>query len=175
MSPRQKKKKRLSEKAMLTRLTISFWTGRVKDNVVAGEVVNSKQAEDKNSGTWWTNLVPRHAVRQITTAYGRCRAVHKRLTLPWDDAGCRILPADMFMQYSKDMREAKDEFDEAVKAFITSYPKTVAAARKRLGGLLDTKKLPSANDIRHRFGVRLDIFPLPDADDFRVDLSDGDA
>ena len=166
-------KKRLSQKAMLTQLSFSVWTGRVKDNEVSSEVTTRKNA-DKDSGTWWTYLIPRSAMRNINTAYGKCKATHNRYTLPWRDGGYRILPTAMFMKYSKAMREAKANFDEAVEQFIKDYPYYRTNAHKRLGKLLDHKSLPTVAEVRGRFGVHQEIFPLPSSADFRVDLAEED-
>ncbi len=165
--------KKLSEKAMLTQLSFSVWTGRTKDNRVSEEVFVQKNAEH-DTGTWWTQLIPRQSMRNIHTAYGRCKAVHNNLTLPWRDGGDRILPTAMFMEYTKAMREVKADFDEAVNEFLKGYPEILKNARKRLGSLLDGKSLPTAAEAKRKFGVHQEIYPLPDITDFRVDLAKED-
>ena len=167
------KQKALSKKAMLVELSLSVWTGRKKDKHVSEEVMSSKGAE-KDAGAWWTYLIPRKAMKNVYSAYGRCRAVHNNLTLPWNDDGCRILPAAMFMDYSKAMREAKDEFSKAVEAFLEEYPALINQAHDRLGKLLDRNALPTPNQLRTKFGVHQRIYPLPDSHDFRVELAEGD-
>lgn len=169
----KKETKKLSERAMLTQLTFSVWTGRTKDNTVSDEVTTSKNAE-KDGGTWWTYLIPRSSMRNINTAYNKCKATHNRLTLPWRDGGDRILPTAMFMEYSKAMRKVKAGFDEAVNDFLKEYPEILKNAHIRLGKLLDGKTLPSVAEIRGKFGVHQEIYPLPDTTDFRVDLSKED-
>ncbi len=166
-------KKRLSQKAMLTQLSFSVWTGRVKDNRVSKEVTTRKNA-DRDSGTWWTYLIPRLAMKRINTAYGKCKATHNRYTLPWRDGGYRILPTAMFMKYSKAMRDVKEDFNAAVEQFLKDYPSYRANAHKRLGKLLDHKTLPTVAEVRGRFGVYQEIFPFPSSADFRVDLSEED-
>jgi len=167
------KTKRLSERAMLTQLSFSVWTGRTQDNRVSEEVTVSKNAE-RDGGIWWTALIPKRSLRNINTAYNKCKATHNRLTLPWRDGGVRILPTAMFLEYSKAMREVKAEFDEAVDEFLKRYPEILKNARKRLGKLLDDKKLPTAVEVKRKFGVYQEIYPLPDIADFRVNLSKED-
>jgi len=164
-----KETKKLSERAMLTQLSFSVWTGRTKDNRVSEEVTVSKNAE-RDGGAWWTYLIPKRSMRNINIAYTKCKSTHNKLTLPWRDGGDRILPTAMFLDYSKSMREAKAEFDEAVNEFLKEYPEILANAHKRLGKLLDNKKLPSTDEISHKFGIRQNIYPLPDVADFRVNL-----
>ena len=158
---------------MLTQLSFSVWTGRTQDNRVSKEVTVSKNAE-RDGGIWWTALIPKRSLRNINTAYNKCKATHNRLTLPWRDGGDRILPTAMFLEYSKAMREVKTEFDEAVNEFLEGYPDIVKNARKRLGKLLDNKRLPTAAEVKRKFGVHQEIYPLPDIADFRVNLSKED-
>lgn len=164
-------KKRLNEKAMLVYLQISQWTGRSKDSKVSSEVRKIKRAAD-DAGAWWTYIVPKLYLQKLERSVQRCRHIHDELTLPWSDGGQRILPAAMFMDYSKAMRAAKTEFEDEVEAFIKEYPTIVHQASKRLGSLLDTTKIPKVNEIRSKFAVRLEVFPLPDIADFRVDMTD---
>jgi len=167
---KSKETKKLSERAMLTQLSFSVWTGRTKDNRISEEVIANKNAE-RDGGAWWTYLVSRKKMRNIHSSYNKCKFVHNNLTLPWRDGGCRILPTAMFLDYCKAMREAKAEFDEAVDEFLKEYPEILANAHKRLGHLLDGKSLPSVTEIKEKFGVYQEIYPLPDTADFRVDLS----
>jgi len=168
-----KKTKKLSEKAMLTHLSFSVWTGRTKDSFVSDEVTNEKNAE-KDSGAWWTYLIPRTSMRKINTAYTRCKTAHNKFTLPWKDGGTRILPSAMFLTYTKAMRKEKESFNEAVNDFLREYPEIRQNARKRLGKLLDHKSLPTLNEVKGKFGIRQEIYPLPDVADFRVELSEED-
>ncbi len=165
--------KRLNQKAMLVQLSFSVWTGRTKDNRVSEEVLTQKKAEH-DSGTWWTSLIPRSSMRNINSAYNRCKETHNRFTLPWRDGGDRILPTAMFIKYTQAMREVKADFDKAVDEFLKEYPTILANASKRLGSLLDNKKLPSAAEVKGKFGIHQQIYPLPDIADFRVDLSKED-
>jgi len=165
----KKEIKNLSERAMITQLTFSVWTGRRKDSRVSSEVTANKNA-DNDSGAWWTYLIPRSSLHNVYVAYNKCKSVHNNLTLPWRDGGDRILPTAMFLEYSKAMREAKADFNEAVEKFLKEYPSLVDNARKRLGSLFDDKTLPTVAEVQGKFGVYQSIYPLPDTADFRVDL-----
>jgi len=113
-------------------------------------------------------------MRDVYSTLSKCRATHKNLTLPWNDGGCRILPAAMFMKYSEAMRKAKTDYEEAVNEFLKGYPDIIEHAHERLGNLLKGKTFPSAAEIKHKFGVIQEIYPLPDSSDFRVDLAGED-
>ena len=164
------KEKKLNQKAMLVHLTLSEWRGRARDASVSKEVQVVKEASN-DCGTWWTQLLPKWALKNVRTAHHRCRAVHNHYTLPWQDGGYRILPAPMFMEYSKQMRKASQAYDDAVDAFVKEYPKVKERAIKRLGKLADTVELPTAEQLRGKFGHKTEILPLPDAGDFRVEMA----
>ena len=167
----RKKKTDLSEKAMLVNLTLSEWTGRVKDKKVSSEICAVKKS-DIDAGAWWTYLVPKGAIAQVNRSKWNCYMIHRRLTLPWTDGGLRILAADMFMRYSEEMRKAISEFDEAVDTFLREkYPTIAKQAVKRLGKLLEGKQFPSASEIKPKFAIHQDILPIPQASDFRCQLN----
>ncbi len=167
---KQKKTTNLSEKAMLVNLTLSQWTGRVKDKKVSNEVCAVKES-DGDAGAWWTYLVPKRAIAQVGKTRMNCYMKHVNLTLPWMDGGLRILSSDMFMRYSEEMRKAISEYDEAVNDFLKEYLTIVAQAEKRLGKLLEGKQFPSASEIKYKFAVHQDILPIPQASDFRCQLN----
>ncbi len=164
---------KLNERAMLVGIKFSQWTGRTKDKKVSQEVMRSKHA-DGDSGSWWTYLAPKKALQKINTAYCRCDVIHRKLTLPWTDGGLRILPSAMFMEYRREMSDAIEGFHESVEEFLRDYPTIRQEAKDRLGDLLDGKILPTAADIRSKFGVVQTVVPLPTVQDFRVDLSADD-
>lgn len=163
----------LKQKAMLVQLRISMWTGRSKDSIVTEEVCSSKQSEH-DAGAWWTYLIPKKDIQPIEKAAGKCRSIHERYTLPWLDGGVRVLPADAFMDYRDAISNVKNEFYQEVKTFLQKYPSLVATANQRLGKLANNKCLPTADEIRNRYGIKTNILPFPTTQDFRVDLADED-
>jgi hypothetical protein len=170
---KQTKEVILSSRAMLVNFTMSTWTGRVKDRQVTNEVTINKNA-DNDCGAWWTYLIPKSVMKELNNAAMACRLVHYKWTLPWQDGGCRILPAAAFLDYSKSMRDASNKFYKIIDNFIkVEYPEIVKNAEKRLGRLM-VQKLPDTETIREKFSVSHTIFPLPDANDFRVDIADVD-
>lgn len=159
----------LDERAMLVYLSIGHWSGKKADTIKTDEVLKGEHAAS-DSGEWWTRVIPKHAVNPIVAARSRARAKHFELTLPWQDDGFRILPAAMFLKYTEAMREARTEFESAVKGLIKEYPNLVAGAAKRLGGLFKSNLFPSATELSYKFPYSLRFNPLPRAQDFRVDL-----
>lgn len=163
----------LSEKAMLVHLRISMSLFHIKDSRVSQEVKTVKNA-DYDTGNWWTYLIPKKELDGIVRAAGKCRAVVDSMTLPWNDSGDRILPSELYFDFTQKLRKATDEYDSEVEKFIKAYPDILQRNQKRLGNLNNTAKFPTITEVHSKFGHYTDIFPLPNAKDFRVSLSDAD-
>ena len=163
--------KKLHERAMLVDLTISTWSGKKRDSFVSEEVLTAKQSE-RDAGDWVTHLIPKQWNKAIGNVASKCRIVHAKYTLPWMDGGLRILPNEMFMTYSAEMRKVKDEFFKVIDEFFKEYPSIVSSAERRLGRLMENIQLPSEDEIRNRYSVRVDILPIPNSSDFRLDMEE---
>lgn len=154
---------------MLVNLSIGYWEGRKQDHKVNGEVTSYKHA-DRDAGLWTTLLVPPAKVKPALLARAAARAIHLKFTLPWQDEGVRILPAAMFLEYTRAMRGAKDDFNEAVENFVDQYADICHDARARLGLLYNEKDFPTSSEVRAKFSFEMRFVPVPTAGDFRVDL-----
>lgn len=160
----------LQERAMLADLHISVWIGRKLDHEETQKVAQQNHA-DTDAGSWWTHLIPKAAIQPIRTIAVRGRNRHFQLTLPWSDAGPRILPAAMFLKYREEMAAIREEFQRAVDKFVREFPTLLAEQKQRLGDLYQEGAYPSPENIASRFGWGTEISPVPDAGDFRVELS----
>ncbi len=168
-----KQQMNLNERAMIVSLSISIWEGRRKDKKVTAETIRAKHA-DQRTGSWWTYDIPKSELKDVYSAVNKARTTHKDLTLPWSNDGSRILPADMFMSYTKQMRAIRKELDTALDGFFARYTDIVKDARERLGDLFDRHSYPSLAAVRAKFKWSVGYLPIPDASDFRLDLAAGD-
>lgn len=164
----------LSEKAMLSSLTIKAWSGRKLDRKVTHEV-NTAHGAAADAGRYNKALVSRDALAEIVTIGNAARNEHYRFTLPWLQDGSRILPAAAFNNYTAAMRKHSEDFDAAVVKFIAGYGDYVEDARKRLNGMFNAADYPTAHDIAARFAFQRSILPVPSGDDFRVSVADEQA
>lgn len=163
----------LSEKAMLVHLRISMSLFHIKDSKVSAEVREGKGA-GYDSGNWWTYLIPKKELEGIVRAAGKCRAAIDSMTLPWNDSGDRILPSELYFDFTQKLRKATDEYDAEIDKFLKEYPEILQRSQKRLGSLVNTARFPTIAEVKGKFGHGVDIFPLPNSEDFRVSLSDDD-
>lgn len=165
----------LAQKAMLVTLSISAWTAKRHDKTVSKEVATSHHIKE-TVGRYNKRLLPENAdsYNSVITAANAARATHYDQTLPWTDAGARILTAANFMPYAELMRHHRYAFDAAVESFIAEYPTLRNRARTELNGMFKDADYPADWDIKSKFGFRQATMPLPDATDFRVSLNDED-
>jgi len=161
----------LSERAMLVDLTIGCWEGRKKDKDLSARVPSQAKARE-GSGSWWTQTVSKEDLRDVRVAVSRGRETHAKLTLPWNDEGMRILPAEMYLEYTKTMRELRTEYEAVVAAFLDRWPSIIEGARERLGDLFKANLFPTAGRLAGRFHWTISFLPMPDKSDFRIDLGD---
>lgn len=158
----------LRERAMLVHFSKSMWTGAKVDSVVSDELCREKGAE-RGSGRWWTYFVPKKNLHELEKAGNAAKAIWQKYTLPWMDS-IGIMLSENYMEFRTDMRQAMAYYDEAKERFLSIYPEIAkhAEASKRLGHLLDGKRMPTVEEVRDKFGIRIEVIPLPDTKDWRV-------
>ena len=171
----------LSSRAMLCALSISMWSARKHDPDVSEEIASLHNAAS-DAGRYSKLLLPKKALEEIIKISGEARKEHCFMTLPWDDDGYRVLPADAYMDHRDKMRQLSNRYDAAVNRFMDQIEDYVRDAKRRLGTLfrLDDypgmsqegplMKLVRPNELRSKFAFETQVRPLPDANDFRVQL-----
>jgi hypothetical protein len=159
----------LAERSLLVSLSISRWRPRKSDQQVTREVILQKHA-NTGAGQFVKNLLPGDAMKAIDAAENKARDRHQALTLPWKDGGWRILASQQFLKYQQEQQHIREEFDQALEAFLTEYPNHVASAPDRLRDLFNEADFPTAAKVRAAFAFRVEFCPMPSAGDFRVNL-----
>lgn len=159
-----------NKQAMLVRLGISQWYNKATDKNVAKEISDKYGAESTTDDHYVKALLPKNAMKEIQTTIGRMRVAHYRMTMPWQDGGLRILPAQMYFQYVQQMGQLKGQFEAQVSTFIRNFRTYKEQAKTTKGGLYNEADYPTEAALRNLFEVRTSFFPLPDSGDFRLDL-----
>jgi len=160
----------LHEKCMIVHLTISKWTARKYDQK-ATESVTSQFNTKTDAGRFNKILIDHEALKRIDRFALEARNRHNAMSLPWNDGGDRILPAELYMEYTRRIQEAKVKFEAEVDSFIGQYEALKAEARVKLNGLFNEDDYPSLSALRGKFGIEVEVMPMPKAEDFRVDLN----
>ena len=161
----------LSEKAMVVRLNMHRWGARKKEKDVAKAITVQYEAEDDAIVTT-KHLVDRDVLKAIDKPYCALYKWHVEQTLPWDDAGGRILPASNYFQYSEKARKLTADCNAAVDVLIDRFEETKVGAKRKLGKLYRDSDYPATDELKRKYGVSISVMPLPAVEDFRVDLGD---
>ena len=164
---------KITEKAMLVRLTISQWTARRYDFKATKKLIEDHGAKH-DSGRFNKMLVDNIEVKKYQHAASEARIFHYENTLPWGDDNVRILPSDNYLAYTQKMRELKSKFEKAASEFIEEYPLLIEKAETDLSGLFSSKDYPTPRELHGKFAFDISVTPVPTANDFRVSLSDDD-
>jgi hypothetical protein len=157
--------------AMLVDLQISIYSGRKQDKQTQAEVTNSKGANSKRAASVYKSLFAECVeLDAITKFQAKARAVHYKLTQPWNDNGSRLLPTALLQEYKRTMNQHQTEFDKLVQAFLLKYDTLVSAAAFQLGTLFDRDEYPTSSSVGQKFRMEIAMSPLPTAGDFRLDI-----
>jgi hypothetical protein len=163
----------IQSRAMLVRLSISYWLAQSLDRKVSDQAAKDFNAE-RSAGRYTKSLVAQDDVAKIQRLVTEIRSWHYVNTLPWEDEGVRILPVGNYLEYTQTLRKYHERFDAAVNGFLLKYPQLIEEARTRLGGMYDEADYPSTAHITSKFGIRVSFDKVPTGSDFRVDIADED-
>lgn len=162
----------LHNKAMLVGLSIRSWYPHTTDKKATKKLAADNLVKKEDMVRARKSLLPKEALKKVHSAEAKLRLKHYELTLPWDEAGYRIISSKIWLKYRTEIDALKQEFYTAVQEFLPVYPKWCEVAGVDLGNMHDLGDYPTAASVADRFGVSVDIKPIPQAADFRVDLGD---
>ena len=160
----------LHTRAMLANLSIRSWSARKYDRKVTEET-NAAHGAGADAGRYNKNLLPGDAAsyKALTSHISAARLRHYAQSLPWSDAGWRLLPVKNYQAYQDQTRDDQHTFDTLLAEFLRDYPALRDAARLQLNGLWNEDDYP--RDLAARFSFAVDFSPVPQEGDYRVELS----
>jgi hypothetical protein len=163
---------KISSSAMLVDVSISVWTGRKLDKSVSAEIDSAKQTKTK-AGNYHKNLLAgSEKLAEIGKIASAVRNWHYTQTSPWNDAGSRLLPSSLFMDYKLRLTEYEKMFTQAVTSFLAEYDTLITKSAFQLGDLFNREDYPDVSKIAHKFGFLYSFSPVPESGDFRVDIGE---
>jgi hypothetical protein len=162
----------IASSAVLIDLNISVWTARKLDKNVSKEIDVNKNTTIKAGNYNKHILAGSDQLEAITKLANEIRDWHSRQTLPWSDAGTRLLPMTNFFDYKQQLGVYEAEFKSRINTFIQQYPNIIQGMAFKLGKLFDRAEYPDADKIASKFNLRYTIMPVPETNDFRVDIAD---
>ena len=161
----------LADKAYIVRPKISVWTARKKSSRMTTECAKAFDA-DKGVLSASKRLSKSDTLIAIGKVVKEFRQYHTENTLPWDDAGARLLPAKKWIDYTTKAQDVRIKFERLVKPYISEYlddQRVMREASTGLGDLFDAKDYP--DDIGRKFKFELETNPVPQAKHFVVDAA----
>jgi hypothetical protein len=169
---------KLSDKAMLVKLTIKRAALTKRDQFLTDKI---QAQEGDQSLTVLTKLFRDKSspINQIMTAVNEVYAYHRKHTLPYVDAGPRILPSDTYMDYTQEMKHLIAKVDNLLANYMPHYQDLVNedVMYRNAGhaaGRATVDDYPSAEKFREAMSVEYRFSPMPDSRHFLFDLSDED-
>lgn len=158
----------IQKTCMVLNLQISCWLGYRFDRG-ASEKLTDEASAVRDSARVNKHIVPKEFLAPIITARGSVQTHFYLKTLPWKDNGDRLIMREAFMPFVTEHQDLAAAFDEAVQKFLThDYLIAQDQAQFRMGALFNAGDYPTANELRHKFGINLDIDAIAQAFDFRL-------
>lgn len=152
----------LADSAMLMYVRISIWTARKLDKKQSQNVVRD------NNATAGAANVNKHLLanaddklRAVARKGNEIRAFVESNTLPWDDAGNRLVSNVQALTLIGEAHRLEQEFNAAVDEFVQEYPVLRAQALHNLGDMADNADYPQPDVVRSKFAMKLSFNPLP--------------
>jgi hypothetical protein len=163
--------KNLNSKVMLATLNISVWNGRSFDDS-ATRTVEVDIGAERPVGRFNKNLMPDspESYKAIKVLENSLRKMFYTHSLEYEQLGVRLLPTNIYMDFTGKLRAMQGDFEQAVAAFIAEYPTIKANAKGELKNLYNELDYPSVDALKRKFGIKFAVLPFPDAEQFGIDL-----
>lgn len=152
----------IHDRAMLAYLRIGTWSARKLDTKATRKVTKDSHA------TADAARVNKHLLasadeklRAIQKIGGEARRYLEDNTLPWDDAGNRLLPNEKAIEVVSELTNFEKRYSAAVDEFVEEYPALRAQALANLGELANDEDYPQPDQVRAKFSFRLSFTPVP--------------
>jgi hypothetical protein len=157
--------------ALLVEFSAPVWTARKLDRTTSDEVVATKKAGAKDAARVNKHLLAgRTELEDIQKMVTRARTYCYDNTIPWSDAGLRLLPTSRLQKFEQRMQEYEAEFVGLVNHFVNIYPTLITAQAMALGDMFKREDYPTPDSIMTKFAFRVNYMPVPSSGDFRVDV-----
>ena len=163
--------KTLADRAMLAKLTRSRIRTSFRDKDLE-TTVRATSGDDSITVHKHLFRDKNNPVRALLRKADEVYRVHKDATLPWVDAGPRLLRSDKYFDYMQDMRTAIAAVDADKPAVINNWSQLVQDDIASRGGAACINDYPTREQADTMFGFDVQVYPLPDTRDFRIDVGD---
>lgn len=148
----------------------------IKSNKTMKAEYAAKHGSDASMHTSTTRVVHKKFIDPLQKIETLARQLCEKLTLPWEDRGNRLLPADNVVKFQTELAALRRKWDDAVEEFIVEWDKIVEDAKARLNGDFRESNYPPAEFVRTVFKMSAIFMPMPDnsrlVDSIRDEMED---
>jgi hypothetical protein len=167
----------LTDAAMLVYIKIGVWSARKLDKKQTQKTVADAGATADSARVNKHLLASADSkLKDIQRKANQIRDFIEVNTLPWDDAGNRLLSNAQALTVVGPLKTLEDEFYALVDEFVAEYPVIRAQAVANLGDMGDDSDYPQPDVVRSKFSVRVSFSPVPlDFGDVRMGMTEAQA
>ena len=169
---------KLADKAILVKLTTRRPRTVIADNALSAKI---QVAEGDTSIAAYRKLFQDKSspINQMLRAVGEVYGYHKTHTMPYVDAGPRILPNTNYFTYTNDVKHHIARVDSMKAANMPHYDQYVQEdIRQRNAGRAGSATIdqyPTAEAFERALSLEYKFSPMPDVRHFLFDLNDADS
>jgi hypothetical protein len=167
----------LADKALVIRVNSRAWTARRFDRELSDGVTAGAQAVTGAARV--NNYLMAGADNELKAINSIVREVRDYIdanTVPWDNAGGRLITPKAWVSMKGVLDEFMRAFHNAVATFVVMYPMNLSKAQVNLGALYDATQFPHQDDLHRLFAldVRPEALPLAAPSDPRYGMNDAE-
>lgn len=159
----------------LIRVKLSVGGGRcvVASPDLSAETAAAHDADARTIKTAVTWL-PQPWRSSISKAASSLRSGFRERTLPWEDGGYRVVPAEKYLDLLEYISESKRAFMDACDSVADNWDEIMKLVDTKLNGLRKRVEVPDLTTWRRGVSVELDITPVTSPSDMNVHGLNGD-
>lgn len=158
---------------MLCYVQVRLWSARKLDKSQTAKTNKAAKASADASRVNKHLLVDADAALKMVARKGNeIRTFIDSQTLPWDNAGYRLLDNARAITVVGDVNNLVQEFNALVDSFVDEYPVLRAKALSHLGDMANDDDYPRPDQVRAKFGVDITFQPIPHTFGGRYGMAD---
>jgi len=155
-----------NDNAMLVAINFKNWTAFKRDKSIsdsAKSVFNMKS----ESGNFNKRLLPKFALKKLNDIITEFQWYAHDNTLAYMGVrATRILPTSFFMEFNKELNQARLRLSEALVEFKEDYVEYMGHAKNMLGDKFNESEYPTVEELGTKFSIDVQIMPIPVGETF---------
>lgn len=164
--------KNLGSKALIVKLHQGSGPTMHKKDKSESVRLNSRKGAKQDVASVTKRLFGKSQTAKVVSSYGALKKYFNAHTMPWDDNGERLLPAEKFFDFMQEVRVLLNDIEDSEKEFLDEYEMNVHRRRQEIGDF--NVEFPTREKIQRRFYNEVKTKPIPEFNDDIRDFNVGD-